>query len=110
MAVSARNARRCDDLARAAVGAGAPERAEADAASGELRGEFVAAARPAVAMAPRCRDADRADPDVRPRYAGARASCGRECVAAYSGLRGRCRFRSGSSEKLARSAPGALDR
>src|SRR5258708_22909355 len=109
MAVSARNARRRDDLARAAMGAGASERAKADAASGELRGEFVAAARPADAMAPRCRNADRADPDVRARYTGVRASRGRECVAAYSGLRGRCGFRSGSSEKLARSTRGTLD-
>ena len=42
-----------------------------------------------------------------PGSAGACASHGRERMAAHSGLRSRCGVRSGSAEKLARSARGA---
>ena len=72
--------------------------------------ELVAGARRAGAVAPRCGDDDRADSDVRAGALAARAPERCECVAAHSGLRGRCGFRSGPAERLARAAFRACGR
>ena len=106
-------ARRCDgvQLWRAPLWVpGASERPEADAASRLVRGGVAARADVACALASAGRDDHRAEPAERARRARALAHHGRAVVAAYPGLRSRCRVRSRLAQERARGPHGARGR
>src|ERR1700712_1884891 len=92
------------------MGACTADRRDAHDPPREFRGGFVARADRACVLASRRSHVDRAEPAQRARRAGYRAIDRRAVLATYSGLRSRCRVRTGLAQERTRRTLGAPPR